>query len=1116
MRKILSTILLATLVLSVVAVAGVVPVRAAVVGTLEVSTTQFWKNQVVQIKVTDPDMNINATGYDTLTVSLYKGDTLVGPLTLNETLPNSGEFIAYLSANSTANAPAKPPYNTMYMNYSLESTSGNWTLVPGGPVTLSSGDTIKIVYNDQSPVGTISQTLTFKQYKAAASDITFDRSNNEYPMYCYMRIYIKDISYNLDPTDVDKPSFTITYTPVGGSPTSETVTFEETGPNTGIFKYQKELNATSLSSGTPIEVKYNGPLSTPSQYITVKKYTPSLRVDGTFTAAGDLTITVVDPNANLKSWEAETIGDYNTVTGNANVTIKTDKGDGTTVDKVVLTSDFEEDDTNSGTFTYTVPVTIGTVDTTDGTIQLTVNDTKVYIYYYVKGAEAASTVSTWSKTAAQLSIDKTQYRSTDKVKITLAAPDLNTDSSAINFVTQTVNQYALLNYDNLYFQMGNNVVGKMTVLVNGLAANASSAITVTFLESGANTGTFTYSLDLTKIKKNDGSSIANGDTLTIKYYDAINDVTSTATATIGVTAASISLDRTTLPPVVGTDKIKLYVTANDPESNKNTESIDKVTGIMYSIYFYNGTIVRNGTIDLSESDANTGIFKGTITIDPTGFSLNQEVALIGGWVTVQYPDPASGKNITATSYFKATDASISVDKSTATFGDKLTITVVDPDANRDSKSAESVTVLCSFTNLTGSDDSKSFTLDETDVNTGTFQATITLGKDLYVKPGTTMTFSYDDGTPSYITAATGFPSTAVEKDFDVNMASSTGKVYTDKAEYGYGSKMVITVVDPDLNTDIYSKQSVDVIVRISGQPDQKVTLTEADLSSSIFNGTFKWGTDLWPSVAVKDLLGKTFYIYYKDVADASGNTVYQSCSGQVKSWDGAVTFDKSYYDVGDMATVTVNDPDANVNPDMLDTVQVTVYSSSDPVGQTLTATETGENTGVFTTTVQVSSSIATGKVYAKYGDTLTASYKDNYPADYADTEKPKTFTGTAIVGVPVARPVPASSQKFVDPNTGAEKTSGTVGQAIGLQATVKNVDVVSKTFTAIFKVKDASGVTISISWVTGTLAPGQELTPGVSWTPSAAGTYTVEVLVVKTLAEPTPYSDIQTKTLTVS
>jgi len=116
----------------------------------------------------------------------------------------------------------------------------------------------------------------------------------------------------------------------------------------------------------------------------------------------------------------------------------------------------------------------------------------------------------------------------------------------------------------------------------------------------------------------------------------------------------------------------------------------------------------------------------------------------------------------------------------------------------------------------------------------------------------------------------------------------------------------------------------------------------------------------------------------------------------------------------------------------------------------------------------------------------------------------------------VARPVPASSQKFVDPNTGAEKTSGTVGQAIGLQATVKNVDVVSKTFTAIFKVKDASGVTISISWVTGTLAPGQELTPGVSWTPSAAGTYTVEVLVVKTLAEPTPYSDIQTKTLTVS
>jgi membrane-bound inhibitor of C-type lysozyme len=133
----------------------------------------------------------------------------------------------------------------------------------------------------------------------------------------------------------------------------------------------------------------------------------------------------------------------------------------------------------------------------------------------------------------------------------------------------------------------------------------------------------------------------------------------------------------------------------------------------------------------------------------------------------------------------------------------------------------------------------------------------------------------------------------------------------------------------------------------------------------------------------------------------------------------------------------------------------------------------------------------------------------------------KAFSGTTTVYLNVAiqraaRPVPASSQAFVDPNTGLPVTGGTVGTAIGLQATIQNADVVNKTFTAIFQVKDPVGVVIFISWISGTLIPGLSLTPAVGWTPSAAGSYTVEVLVVNTLSVPTPYSDKLTNTLIVS
>jgi len=174
------------------------------------------------------------------------------------------------------------------------------------------------------------------------------------------------------------------------------------------------------------------------------------------------------------------------------------------------------------------------------------------------------------------------------------------------------------------------------------------------------------------------------------------------------------------------------------------------------------------------------------------------------------------------------------------------------------------------------------------------------------------------------------------------------------------------------------------------------------------------------------------------------------------------------------------------------------------------------NTGVFTARIQVSNTFATGKVYAKVGDTLYATYKDEYPADYATTEKPKTFTSTAVVGVPVERPVPASDQKFVDPNTGTEKTEGKVGETIMLQVTVTNVDVTNKSFTAIFKVKDSNGATIYIGWASGTLSPSQTFTPAISWTPTDVGTYTVEVLVVKSIPEPTPYSDKLSTELTVA
>jgi hypothetical protein len=1088
MKKVLSTILLATLVLSVVAVAGVVPVRAAVVGTLEVSSTQFSGNSFIYIRLYDPDLNLNANAYDTATVIYTKGSTTMA-LTLNESLPNSGEFYAFLG--KVTPSPANPPYGTTYNNYS---------------VALSDGDTFTLTYYDQSPVGTVSVTVTYAAYAATASDISFDRSVLEYPMNGYMRINIKDLDWNLDPTKADTVPLNISfYDPVKLQTYWLNATATETGANTAVFRIETSyytdqtnfggysFNLTGIASGSAIKVTYTNETTPPYKYITFKTFSRSLSVDPSFTTAGDLVITVTDPNFNQKSWEKDVLGSY----GGTNVTVTTDSGG----DTVAVTTALKETDVSTGTFKATVPVVIGNV-ASDSTLQIVVGDSKATVKYYANGTLTAETVSTLSTTAATISSDKTMYRKDASVKLTLTAPDLNDDSANINFFTCNIpGGNATISSVNVI--QNQQTVGKLTIKVNGLTARALNGQNLVFVETGENTGIFTASLNLTDVLKNDNSTLVNGDSVQVSYADQINSATSSVTFTIGVAAASISLDRSTYP-VPKDGPVIIRVTVTDSEANTDSATIQTRTAYL-DVYYYNGTLQSSIQVTVTETGANTGVFTGEFSLPQSAVA-----AFINGWVKALYVDPASGKNITATATLVATDAAISVDKTTVKAGDKLTVTVTDADNNLDSKDTDSVTIAYEYTDSAGNKQTGTWTLYETDVNTGVFTISKTIGSDIKVKPGSTITLTYNDTSPSYITATAGYPSSPVVLTATAKVATHTGTISIDKAAYGLGSKMTITVNDPDLNTDTTAAQSTTVTLRISGYPDETRTLNEDGANSAVFTATYTWNsTDT-------GLIGKTFQIYYKDDADANGNTVYAVATGTVNSWDAQVSFDKAYYNVGDIATITVNDPDANRNPSQIETKSVTVTSDSDPIGQTITVTETDVNTGIFTGKIQISSSFATGKVYAKVGDTLTAKYTDALPADYADTGKSKAFTGTAIVGVPVARPVPASSQKFVDPNTGAEKTSGTVGQAIGLQATVKNVDVVSKTFTAIFKVKDASGVTISISWVTGTLAPGQELTPGVSWTPSAAGTYTVEVLVVKTLAEPTPYSDIQTKTLTVS
>jgi len=57
-------------------------------------------------------------------------------------------------------------------------------------------------------------------------------------------------------------------------------------------------------------------------------------------------------------------------------------------------------------------------------------------------------------------------------------------------------------------------------------------------------------------------------------------------------------------------------------------------------------------------------------------------------------------------------------------------------------------------------------------------------------------------------------------------------------------------------------------------------------------------------------------------------------------------------------------------------------------------------------------------------------------------------------------------------------------------------------FAYIVQIRDQNNLVISLSWLTGSLTPGQTFSPALSWTPTVSGMYTIEIFVWESIKNP--------------
>ena len=235
-----------------------------------------------------------------------------------------------------------------------------------------------------------------------------------------------------------------------------------------------------------------------------------------------------------------------------------------------------------------------------------------------------------------------------------------------------------------------------------------------------------------------------------------------------------------------------------------------------------------------------------------------------------------------------------------------------------------------------------------------------------------------------------------------------------------------------------------------------------------------------------------------------------SLASALIAWNiGEISFSDSSVSPGGSTTVTLVDGDLDKDPDVINTKSLNAFSDSDSGGITITLHETGEDTGVFETTVFFTADDkSTGSLLrVSEGDTVTVEYTDQTLPEPYEQSDTLTFAATTTVGTvyPPLERAPASNARVVDA-FGSQVSEVSADQQVQIAADVSNGTGKDQSFAYLVQVQDANGVTVSLAWITGALTSGQSMSPALSWTPSASGSYTATVFVWQSVDNPTALS----------
>ena len=356
-------------------------------------------------------------------------------------------------------------------------------------------------------------------------------------------------------------------------------------------------------------------------------------------------------------------------------------------------------------------------------------------------------------------------------------------------------------------------------------------------------------------------------------------------------------------------------------------------------------------------------------------------------------------------------------------------------------------------------------------------------------------------------------------------------IFTDKSVYSWTDKIIISINAPSWNSNSNQIDSIGESeshpIKISSGENflKPYRLTETSSSSGIFSG------EIILTGFLHDVNGDgTFDTNPKTTGNGptngfleieNGDSItisFEFADGVVLTesvpinWNmGVIQFTKNIFLMGDSVEIRVIDSDLNLNPEIIDSISIDLFSDSDIGGIQVTATETSERSGNFIANISLSENISSGnRLYAVPGDNIFAKYNDHtLPKPFSKSDNQYVET-SAMIGYSIS-PINRiqTSPIFLSDSFGNPITDILSEIQMQINGTIENQLNFDQEFIYFFQIKNSDNSVISLSWIQGKLSPNQILDVSQSWIPENSQNYILETYVWNSLNELVPLSTPQ-------